>query len=202
MTFPDPSRLLRTAALPLLNHLLEGQPWLRERLAPFGGRTVRLESMTVTLLLAIEPSGRLVPVDPEVAVDVVMRVPATALLRLLAGDERARGAVDLSGDSALASVLASVLRELRWDVEEDLSSVLGDIPARRLVQSGRTLIAWQRAAAASLLHAVGEFCTEEQPVLAGRNQIEAWARDVDSLRDDVERLDKRLQHLEASRGRR
>lgn len=191
-TLPDPLQLAGKAALPVLNHLLHGQPWLRERLIPFAGRTVQLESVPMTLVLGIDATGVFVTPDPAAAVDAVVRVPPLALARLLAGDEGARQAVDLSGDAALAGAVAGVVQELRWDAEEDLSRVLGDIPARRIVQTARSLASWQRDAALNLLRAVGEFLTEEQPVLAGRGEIAAWARAVDTLRDDAERLEKRI----------
>lgn len=175
-----------------MNHLLQGQPWLRERLIPFAGRTVQLESTPVAVTLGIDANGAFVTADPAEPIDACVRVPPLALARLLAGDEGARSAVELSGDPALAGAVAAVVKELRWDAEEDLSRVVGDIPARRIVQAARSLANWQRDAALNLLRAVGEFLTEEQPVLAGREEIAAWAREVDTLRDDVERLDKRL----------
>ena len=74
----------------------------------------------------------------------------------------------LSGDTAFAAVVAGVLRELRWDAEEDLSKLIGDIAAHRLVQAGRSFSAWQREAALNLAQGAAEFWTEEQPLLASQ----------------------------------
>src|SRR5574341_1712676 len=104
-----------------INHLLRGQPWLCERLIPFAGRVVRLQSLPVDLLVKIGPDGQLESAAPDAAADVVLQVSPPVLLALTAGDEQARNRVTLSGDAPLASALQAVLQDLRWEVEEDLS---------------------------------------------------------------------------------
>jgi ubiquinone biosynthesis protein UbiJ len=191
--------LFASAAQPasaLLNHLLRGQPWLRERLVPFAGRGVRLEAAPLpALALAIEPSGELRHAGDTPA-DAVVRLSPLTLARLAAGDPAARSSVEVSGDAALAAAMAGVLRELRWDAEEDLSRVLGDIPAQRLVRLGDALLAWPRRTLASVLESAAEYLVEERHVLPTRAAAQGWAREVDALRDDVERLAKRLEHIE------
>jgi ubiquinone biosynthesis protein UbiJ len=191
--------LFASAAQPataLLNHLLRGQPWLRERLTPFAGRGVRLEAAPLpALALAIEPSGELREAGDTPA-DAVVRLSPLTLARLAVGDPAARTKVEVSGDAALAGAVAGVLSELRWDAEEDLSRVLGDIPAQRLVHLGHGLLDWQRRTLASVLASAAEYLVEERHVLPARALVASWARDVDALRDDVERLAKRLDRIE------
>jgi ubiquinone biosynthesis protein UbiJ len=185
--------------LAVLNHLLGGQPWLRERLVPFAGRVARLQSFPLDLLVSIAPDGRLAPAGREAQADATVEVSAIALLLLAVGEQQARAQVTLSGDAALGSTLEAVLRSLAWDAEEDLSRVLGDIAARRLAQAGRSWIAWQRRLAGELARALGEYLTEERPVLVERAQAQRWIEQVQALRDDVERLEQRLARLETSR---
>jgi len=191
--------LFASAAQPaagLLNHLLRGQPWLRQRLAPFAGRGVRLEVAPLpALALAIGPSGEL-QASGDAPPDALVRLSPFTLARLAAGDQAARSSVEVSGDAALAAALAGVLHELRWDAEEDLSRVVGDVPARRLVQLGETLLTWQRQALASVAASAAEYLVEERRALAARTVVARWTREVDALRDDVERLAKRLDQLE------
>jgi ubiquinone biosynthesis protein UbiJ len=194
----SPLDLLGSPARPaaaLLNHLLRGQPWLRERLVPFAGRGLRIEAAPLPALqLAIEPSGELRDA-PEAGAEAAVRLSPATLLRLAAGDDSARAAVDVSGDAALAAALAAVLRELRWDAEEDLSRLVGDIPARRIVQLAEGFAVWQRRTLASLLAAAAEYLVEERRILPARGAVQVFAQDVDTLRDDVERLGQRLDRL-------
>ena len=69
---------------------------------------------------------------------------------------------------ALASAFTDVLGGLRWDVEEDLSFLVGDIAAHRLVRAGAALLAWQAQAGSRLAQALADYWTEEQPVIASR----------------------------------
>ena len=186
---------ISAAAEALLNHLLDGQPWLRERFIPFSGRTARLDVFPVSLTLVVGSNGALTRVDTDAQPDAVVRLSPLTLLRLAVRDEAARASVEADGDAAFAAVLGGVLRELRWDAEEDLSKLVGDIPARRLAQAGEAFFAWQRQAAMNLAQSAADFWIEEQPLLARKADVENWADAVDAVRDDVERVEKRLERL-------
>jgi ubiquinone biosynthesis protein UbiJ len=200
-TLPTPASLLALQLRSALNHLLRGQPWLRRRLLPFAGQVAALEVFPTKLLLSVDADGQLLPAGDEAAPDVVVHIPVSAALALAAGDERSRARIQMSGDPAFAAVLGGVLRELRWDVEEDLSRVVGDIAARRIAQAGRSLLDWQRHAARNLLQTLAEFLTEEKPVLAERTELEHWVREVDRVREAAERLEKRIARLASPRSR-
>jgi ubiquinone biosynthesis protein UbiJ len=179
----------------LLNHLLNGQPWLRERLIPFSGRSVRVQIDPVSLIFAVAPDGALTLGNEDAQPDAIAHLSFLTLMRLGAGDDAARAAVEVRGDTAFAAVVAGVLRELRWDAEEDLSKLVGDIAAHRLVQAGRSLSAWPRQVALNLAEGAAEFWTEEQPLLVSQQTAEEWASAVDEIRDAVERLEKRIERL-------
>jgi ubiquinone biosynthesis protein UbiJ len=179
----------------LLSHLLNGQPWLRERLIPFSGRSVRVQVDPVSLIFAVGPDGALTLGNEDAQPDAVAHLSFLTLMRLGAGDDAARAAVEVGGDTAFAAAVAGVLRELRWDAEEDLSKLVGDIAAHRLVQAGRSFSAWPRQVALNLAEGAAEFWTEEQPLLASQQAAEEWASAVDEMRDAAERLEKRIERL-------
>lgn len=200
LILPDPVPLFSARLSDVLNHLLRGQPWLRERLLPFAGRTAALEAGPAKVRVRVEVDGRLAPAARE-GIEATVHIPLAAALALAAGDERARSRIELGGDPAFAAVLGGVLRELRWDAEEDLSRVVGDIVARRIVRTGRSLLEWQRRTAYTLVETVGEYLTEEKPVLVRREELERWVQAVDLVREATERLDKRVAQLESPRAR-
>jgi ubiquinone biosynthesis accessory factor UbiJ len=203
LTFlPDPRQLPAEAALRALNHLLRGQPWLRERLLPYAGRSGLVEVLPIALRLRVAPDGSLVAHRDETPPDAEIRLSPVALVRLLAGDERARGEVKLTGDAGLAGALAGVLQELRWDAEEDLSRLVGDIAARRIVQAARGASAWQARAARSAAANLTEYLVEERPMLARRDDVARWSQEVDGIRDAVERMEKRILGLAERRAKR
>jgi ubiquinone biosynthesis accessory factor UbiJ len=196
---PDPRQLPAAALVRALNHLLQGQPWLRERLQPHAGRACLLEVFPFTLRLRIGLDGSLVLENAETPTDCEIRLSPVALARLLAGDERARGDIALVGDAALAAALSGVLQELRWDAEEDLSHLVGDIAARRMVQAAHRAAGWPATAARSAAANLSEYLMEERPMLARKDDVVRWAQEVDALRDAAERLEKRVLNLEQRR---
>ncbi len=177
-----------------INRLLRQNSWALERLRPFAGKVVRAECFPVTMLLGITEAGEMAAV-PAAVPDVTLRLTPGVMLRLAARDASAWNNIAVEGDPQLAAALNHVARNLRWDVEEDLSRVFGDIAAHRMVQTGRKLDTWGRQGADNLARSFAEYWTEEQPLIAARADIEQFNLEVDALRDDVARLEKRIEHL-------
>jgi ubiquinone biosynthesis protein UbiJ len=186
--------MLAPAAAALANHLLGGQPWLRERLMPFAGRTLAVKFPLVSLALTVGADGAFGQAALDAVPDAVATVSPSALFDLLAR-QNLHDHVELTGDAAFAAAVAGVLQELRWDVEEDLSHLVGDIPAHRFAQTGRSFFDWHKQALLSIAAGAAEYWTEEQPLLATRAAVEQFVREVDALREDVERVEKRIDRL-------
>jgi ubiquinone biosynthesis protein UbiJ len=117
--------------------------------------------------------------------------PALAL-RLLSGDGDAWQKVTMTGDTALAREVLYIAQNLRWEVEEDLSRVFGDIVAHRMVTAAGDLRRWQRTSARNFTQSVAAYWTDERPLVAAKHDIERFVREVDTLREDAARFEKRL----------
>ena len=55
-----------------------------------------------------------------------------------------------SGDIEFGEEILLIGKSLHWDVEQDISGVMGDILAHRVVQAGEGLKHWQTATARNL----------------------------------------------------
>jgi len=88
-----------------------------------------------------------------------------------------------------------LVRHLRWDVEEDLSRLIGDVAARRVVQAGRDLAVWQADALRRLADSFADYAGEEGRLLVRRRELETLGASVAQLRDAIERLEKRIARL-------
>jgi ubiquinone biosynthesis protein UbiJ len=191
--------MIERGALTALNHLLQQQPWAAERLRAFSGQGVEFRCPPFPdLRLRITDAGLLDRAKAEAASALVVKLTPGALPFLLARDEAARKQVEIEGSADLASTVDYLFRHLSWDFEEDLSMLFGDVVAHRLASGGRAFAVWQREAALRLAENLVEYWTEEQPLLARPADVEHFCRDVDTLRDDVARLQKRIEHLHAS----
>jgi ubiquinone biosynthesis protein UbiJ len=191
--------MLDPAATAFVNHLLRGAGWARDELKRFAGKTARFEVVPFVFSLTVLESGEVAPATAEVIPAATIRLTPGLMLRLSARDESAWREVDIAGDTEFASAIHQVARNLRWDVEEDLSRVFGDIAAHRMAESGRTFRRWGEQAVENTGRSFAEYWTEEQPLIAATRDIEEFNRAVDHLRDDVARVEKRI---EALRGRR
>jgi ubiquinone biosynthesis protein UbiJ len=177
-----------------LNRLLEREAWARERLAPFAGKTVELRNppfppLSFVILAdgTVEAAGG----DPAVTISFA----PDALIALARGPEHFTRALEVEGDPALAAELRLLARHLRWDVEDDLARVVGDVAAHRLAEAGRAFLAWQADAARRLAGSAADYAVDESRMLIARPELESFAGAVARLRDAVERLEKRVERL-------
>jgi ubiquinone biosynthesis protein UbiJ len=177
-----------------LNHLLDAEPWARERLAPFAGDTVEVRSPPLPALrFVILPGGRLEAGGEDPSLTITVR--PDALLALPRGEEHFLRSVEVTGNPRLASEVMTLMRNLRWDIEEDLSKLVGDVAAHRLASAARAFAAWQGDVARRLTESLADYVVEEKRVLVGRPEMQRFADEVARLRDAVERLEKRIQRL-------
>jgi ubiquinone biosynthesis protein UbiJ len=177
-----------------LNRLLAAEAWARGRLAPFAGETVELRAAPLpTLRLRILEGGTVEAGGGEPA--LTMTLKPEFLAALVRGEEHAMRSVDVQGNAKLAAEVLVLVRHLRWDAEEDLSRVFGDVAAHRIAEAGRAFAAWHLDAAQRLVAAFTDYLTEEKQILARRPDVEALGESVGRLRDAIARLDKRVERL-------
>jgi ubiquinone biosynthesis protein UbiJ len=183
------------AFLAALDHLLEGATWARNRLIPFAGRHARLVMPPFAAAFIVSPTGRCVAADDESAPDVIVHLPTDAPLRLLQGIDRVMAGARVEGNAEFATELSFVFRNLQWDAEEDLSRLVGDIAAHRLVQGVERFAGWQRQAAQNLTVNLAEYLTMENPLLVSRQEFAAHREAVARLNSDLIRLEARSKTL-------
>jgi ubiquinone biosynthesis accessory factor UbiJ len=179
-----------------INHVLRATPRAMERLQAFAGKTVVFRSGLFKLGLTVLANGEVDVAAQEAAADVTMVVSPALLPRLAAQDESAFKEAAFEGDVDFAQEIGFLARNLKWDIEEDLSKVVGDIVAHRVVSAARAADEWRRDATRRLGENIKEYLTEERPALVARRHIDEFVREVDATRDDVARLEKRLKRLE------
>lgn len=178
-----------------LNHLLRANAWARESLKPHAGKTVRLRCLPFSASLAILDSGEVAPAPADAVPDATLSVTPGLLLRMAAQDDSAWRDIAIDGDTAVAGAVHHLWRHLHWDAEEDLSRVFGDIAAHRMADSARTLQQWAKTSGENLARSFAEYWTEEQPVVAASADVARFNADVDALRDDLARLEKRVNRI-------
>lgn len=203
MNMSFPSFLPHPAALLLrgFNALSRREPWARERLMAHAGKSVRLSvGHPWSLQATIASDGSLQPCDAAVVPDVTLSVPADRLPELPAawrdrGLAGATGLAHIQGDAGLAHLVSDLARDLRWDVEDDLSRVVGDVAAVRLTRSARLMVHGVQRTAERARGNLAEYLGEESGIAVRGRDFRAWQSDLRVLEARLDHLDVRLARL-------
>lgn len=187
--------VLANTIIRVLNHLVAGEPWAAERLRTFAGQHLLIEAGPLRIPLALAGDGQFTESLDGSTPDVTITLPADFPALLLVDRSKVFASAKLAGSADFAEALAFVFRNLRWDVEADIAALVGDIAARRLVQAGRHLHAWQSDALSRAGANLSEYLSEESELIVPARELSRFTQEVSALRDDLARLEKRLQRL-------
>jgi ubiquinone biosynthesis protein UbiJ len=124
----------------VLNHVLMQEPQAMQRLVRQSGRVVLAQWRSFTFTVQVTPAGLLdlagEGATPDLTLVLTEESPLGLAQALMAGT---KPPVRIEGDVQLAAEVNWLADNVRWDVEEDLSRVIGDAPAHMLVDTGRKL---------------------------------------------------------------
>ncbi len=179
----------------IVNHLLAAEPWAQAKLAGHAGKLVRVDTGAAAFSFRIAPDGSLLSADADEPATVVIRMKLADLPMMAQHRERAFSYVQIEGDAEFAAAISQVAQSVRWEAEEDLSRLVGDIAAQRLVQAGKGITAAAQTAHRKITENLAEYFLEEHPMLMRPAAVSGFAQEVVKLRDDVERLGKRIDKL-------
>ena len=122
----------------LLNHILLREKEASSRLVTQKGRVVLMQWRSFDIKLIATPAGLLDRAPAEAKPDLVLALTEESPFALaqvaLRGD---KPVVRIEGDVQLAAEVNWLVDHVRWDIEEDLSRVIGDAPAHALGQAAR-----------------------------------------------------------------
>lgn len=179
-----------------LNHLLLQTPGAMEGMSQHAGHTVRVDLVIQQLDFRITDTGAWTETATD-SPDAILRVTPKLLSRLLFFGRDALRDAEYSGDAALLRTLDQVLTSLKWDVEADLAPLMGGIAAHRVNSTGQALLDNFRQGLQSLQINSAEYIVEELELIARKIDVRRHAQQVDTLGNDVARLEARLARLEA-----
>ena len=187
----------------LLNRGLPRSPRARQLCAELEGRSVAIEIREITRLRVASTGQTLSVMRDDAPADATLTGGPVSLLALAGESADAvlqRGEVAISGDAELAQKFRELARLLRPDFEEELSLLLGDVPAHQLGRLARLTLDWSGKAASTTLTNLAEYLGHERADLVPRNEGEQFLRGVDAVREAVDRLAARIELLARRRG--
>lgn len=187
--------MFKPLAAEFLQHLTNQNNWSRKHLVAFAGKVLQFNIAFIKTNLLILEDGSLGLAPDHAVADAIIHIPPSLALRLIAKDEAAKLQIKIEGDAHLAAEVGKVLQQMRWDIEEDLSQIIGDIPANKIASFSKKTLAATKKQSVNLVEMLTEYWQEEKLILAKKWQVEKFNADVDTLRSDCARLEKRLAKL-------
>jgi ubiquinone biosynthesis protein UbiJ len=188
-----------TAIENMLNRGLPRSPRARQLVSELAGSRLGVEVRGVTRIL-VRSSGEVLHVthDAAGAADADVSGSPLQLLALAGPSPEAvlqAGAVEIRGDTDIARKYRELARLLMPDPEEELSLVIGDVPAHQLGRLARSVFGWSRQASATAVRNVAEYLAHERADLVPRAEADQFTSGVERLREDVDRLEARINLL-------
>lgn len=180
-----------------LNHLLAQESWARAVLQKHAGKLACIDLEVLQIRLRVAADGHVMnEPDGDAPEDVRLHIKLADVPLIAQDSTRAVSYVKIEGDADFAQSISQLSQDLRWEVEDDLSRVVGDIAARRFVGGGRQVVHFIGQTHQKLQENFADYFLEENPLLVRPRAVQAFADQVNKTRDDVERLMKRLERIE------
>ena len=134
----------------MLNHVLMQEPQAQERLRRQTGRVLEARWRNFTMRLVATPAGLLDLAGPAAIPDLMLTLTEESPWQLAQAAARGdKPPVRIAGDVQFAAEINWLVDHVRWDLEEDLSRLIGDAPAHAVGEVARRMTAALRKFAAA-----------------------------------------------------
>ena len=175
-----------SALFPIINHLIQQNPDSRSELAAFADKTLALNIAGLKLTGRITEEGFLSASNGFADTEITFR--NSAVQKILQGGEPGVGDISLEGDLLLGS--------LRYRASDDLARIFGTQLGNSIGSRAADIGHGIKQIGRSIAEQIGEFSREPESPVIDAATLSAWMEEVDKLRDDVARLNERLDRLE------
>lgn len=185
----------------LLNTILHLDERTLAAVAELAGKLIAVQVTGTDLAVYVQftKEGILLSLEHATRPNVTIRArPLTLIGLLLDREGRATGItpdMEISGDTGLAQRFQEMLRLVEIDWEEHLSHWTGDIAAHQIGRFFRSTRSYLRETRKTLGMNISEYLRYEKEILPNREEVAAFVSSVDTLRNDAERLQQRLDRL-------
>ena len=196
----DPlERLLRPIA-GMINRQVQAKTPARELCEELNGKViaVRVRDTGLAMYFAVDEDGLTLSLDgPEPDLAITGTLFSLAGLAASGGEGALRdGSFELAGDVYTAQAFQKLMSYGRPDLEEELSGLVGDVAAHGIGDAARSFGRWVSEARGTMRQNMSEYLQEESQAVPSRYEVDRFRKRVNTLRDDVDRLEARLRRVE------
>lgn len=193
-----------------INRVVKNHPEAAQRLQAIDGRSLQLDirKAGIGFRLYACNGGVEVSLPPKPATqqnkpDARIEAGVGDLMRIAAGQSDAVSMIAsdlrIEGNTDVAQQFQKLLQEAPMDWEGQLANIVGDVPAYEIGQIGKRVFGLAQHAAKSFFKDSSEYLRDESKDLAWPHEVSDFRAGVETLRDDVARLEARIFQLKSKR---
>lgn len=189
----------------IINRYLSLDPEMAKKIAEYEGKVIAIDMQGIEKTFYLFPQGEQERENIKVSdhydsdPDTILRGSPAALFKMGISSDVApmmlKGEIEIIGDVRLGRDFKKLLTEMDVDWEEHLAARLGDAPAHQLSQLAKQFAHWAGKTKNALAENVSEYLQEESRDVVTGAELEVFYEDVDDLRNDVDRLQARVEAL-------
>lgn len=171
-------------------------------LAKLEGKIIAFEFINTNLTVFLFPSetGLAIHAAYDNKPDVLIKGTPTNFVMMMASSKQNSGSLptdmQIIGDIGLAQRFQEIMQNIEIDLEEPLSKWVGDTMAYQIGKFVRGSHRFAMNTSKTLATDISEYLRFEINMLPDDLLIEEFSKDVDLLREDVERFEQRVNKLE------
>ena len=177
----------------ILDHLLSQNDWMQTKLIVHKNKVIVIEISSLKIILKIDETGLLHSLNESEEFDCIIKLTVNDFINQLINKNI--GNISIKGDLELANQVSQVLRGVEWDVEEDLSKYLGDIPAIQATKFLKKVVTNSQENVENITGAFIEYWQEENKILTKKRDVEIFNSEVDKIVEDTERLEAKIKKI-------
>jgi ubiquinone biosynthesis protein UbiJ len=159
----------------------------------------RPDDATARSAAGAQPGAARADAPADAPADATIIGAPLSLLALAGSEPQAviqRGDVQICGDAEIAQQFRELGGLLKPDIEAGMAHFLGGSGAHLAMRGMRAASRWGRTAAWTSLRNLAEYLSHESRDLVSRPEAEHFLRGVDTVREQLDRIDARLQLME------
>lgn len=171
-------------------------------LAALEGKIIGFEFINTNLILFLFPSksGLVMQTDYQDKPDVLIKGTPGNFIKMMASSKNNKGTLptdmQIIGDIGLAQRFQNIMQTIEIDLEEPLSKWVGDSMAYQIGKFVRGTTRFAANTGKTLATDLSEYLRFEINLLPDDLLVEEFNKEVDVLREDVDRFEQRLNKLE------
>ena len=193
--------MMLTSFSNIINKALALDPESSQRIKKLHGKVISFELLPLHFRFecCFNENGLQIVKDETLVPDAILRgTPIQMLSVMITKENRHRFFADdlvIEGNAETGQQVIDLFDRLQIDWEEQLSKIIGDVPAYHTARALNKFKSFLDDSGKSIIDNINEFAHEEARWLPSREALNDFFSEIDSMRMDVDRAEARINRL-------